>query len=174
MAKTVCALILFAAVLAPASAAARPHWGNHSATLGERVDALGLHALPQEGAAVHLHAHLDVFVDGKKVTVPALVGIDVPDQFITELHTHDTSGIVHIESPRIQPFTLGQFFGEWDVRLSSRCVGSLCGAVHWWVNGTPRTGNPAALVLHAHQEIAIVAGTPPKRVPKSYLFPFGY
>jgi hypothetical protein len=151
-----------------------PPWGNDSLLLPRRLKLLGLHALPAEGTAEHIHAHLDLYVRGHKVTVPALVGIDVQDQFITELHTHDTTGIIHIESPQVTQFTLGQFFGEWGVKLTSRCVGSVCGAVHWWVDGKPRSGDPASLVLRPHQEIAVAAGPPPFRVPKSYAFPFGY
>ena len=168
------AVLLFALALAPVSAAATPRWPNHSSTLGDRVLRLGLHPLPTEGAAEHIHAHLDVFVNGRRVTVPALVGIDVPDQFITELHTHDTTGIIHIESPNVRPFTLGQFFGEWNEPLSSTRLGTVSGPVHVWVNGKARTGNPAKLVLKPHAEIALAVGTLPKRVPKSYLFPFGY
>ncbi|MCW2976416.1 MAG: hypothetical protein JWM06_1697 [Actinomycetia bacterium] len=41
------------------------------------------------------------------------------------------------------------------------------------MNGKPMTGNPAALHLKAHQEIAIAAGPPPLVVPKSYTFPAG-
>ncbi|MES1247057.1 MAG: hypothetical protein ABUS54_05215 [Actinomycetota bacterium] len=172
--RSALAVVFFALVLAPVSSAAAPRWPNHSSTLGNRVDALGLHALPSEGAAEHIHAHLDVYVDGQRVTVPALVGIDVPDQFITELHTHDTTGIIHIESPDVRPFTLGQFFGEWNEPLSAKRLGSVSGAVHWWVNGKARTGDPAKLVLKAHAEIALAVGALPKRVPASYRFPFGY
>jgi hypothetical protein len=45
--------------------------------------------------------------------------------------------------------------------------------VRWWVNGQQVTGDPARLVLRAHQEIAIAAGPPPLVVPKSYAFPAG-
>ena len=172
--KRTFAVLLFALALAPVSAAAAPRWPNHSSTLGDRVLQLGLHPLSAEGAAEHIHAHLDVFVGGRKVTVPALIGIDVPDQFITELHTHDTTGILHIESPNVRPFTLGQFFGEWDEPLSATRLGTVRGAVHMWVNGKPRAGNPATLVLKPHQEIALAVGSAPRRVPATYLFPLGY
>ena len=148
-------------------------WGNGSSTLSQRLRPLGLHALGQEGAAVHIHAHLDVYVGGKHVTVPALVGIDVVNQFITELHTHDTSGVLHIESPSVRTFTLGQFFGEWGVRLSGSSVGRYRGPVHWWVNGKQRSGDPAALTLRSHQEIALAIGPAPFQVPKAYAFPYG-
>ena len=148
-------------------------WGNGSRTLFKRLLPLHLSALGQEGAAVHIHAHLDVYVAGQKVKVPALVSIDVLNQFITELHTHDTSGVLHIESPTKRPYTLGQFFGEWGVKLTRNQVGPYRSPVAWWVNGKEQSGDPAALVLRSHQEIAIAVGVTPLHVPKSYRFPPG-
>jgi hypothetical protein len=148
-------------------------WTNDSSSLYRRLRPLKLNALGQEGAAVHIHAHLDVYVAGQHVKVPALVGIDVVHQFITELHTHDTTGVLHVESPSMRTFTLGQFFGEWGVKLSPSWVGPYPGPVLWWVNGKLRKGDPAALVLRAHQEIVVAVGVPPLHVPKSYRFPLG-
>ena len=71
-------------------------------------------------------------------------------------------------------FDLGQFFGVWGVRLTPDCVGGYCRQVTPWtvyVNGQGYTGDPAALVLKSHQEIAIVIGTPPTKIPTSYKFP---
>jgi hypothetical protein len=39
-----------------------------------------------------------------------------------------------------------------------------------YVNGRPYSGDPGALVLKSHQEIAFVIGTPPKKIPSSYKF----
>ncbi|MHB8469427.1 MAG: hypothetical protein ACYDCH_06690 [Gaiellaceae bacterium] len=149
-----------------------PPWDNGIAYLRDRLTPLGLSALGQEGSVLHIHQHLDLYVAGKKVTVPAGIGID-PSSFITEVHTHDTTGVIHVESPTQRSFVLGQFFGEWGVKLTAACVADHCGHLSWWVDGTKMTGNPAALVLKAHQEIAIAAGPPPLVVPKSYAFPAG-
>ena len=138
------------------------------------IKAAGLPVLAMEATDVHYHAHLDVIVDGKPVTVPANLGIAGPGA-ISSLHTHTPDGIIHIESPAAAEFTLGQLFTEWNVRLSSTCVGGLCAdATHplrFYVNGTPYATDPAQLVLKAHQEIAIVYGnTAP---PSTYDFPKG-
>ena len=37
----------------------------------------------------------------------------------------------------------------------------------------PYQGDPRALELKPHQEIAIVIGTPPKKIPSKYKFPPG-
>jgi hypothetical protein len=96
------------------------------------------------------------------------------------LHTHDTSGIIHVESAKDQPYTLGQVFTEWGVALNSTQVGGLhADANHLfatYVNGTRFTGDPATLRLKRHLEIALWYGpsgqTP--QVPKSFHFPAGY
>jgi hypothetical protein len=150
-----------------------PPWNNGSGQLRDRLDALGLSALGSEGTVLHIHQHLDVYVNGKKVTVPALIGIDEADGFLTELHTHDNSGILHVESPTQRSFELGQVFGEWGVKLTPTCISTLCGKLSWWVNGKKMTGNPAQLVLKPHQEIVIVSGTKPAHLPTSYKFPAG-
>ncbi len=143
------------------------------------IQAAGLPPLASEGELVHFHAHLDVLVDGQPVTVPRFIGIDEQAQRISPLHTHTPDGILHIEAPSQDALTLGQLFTEWDVRLTGSCLGSLCAGngktLRLYVNGAPHPGNPAALVLAAHQEIALVygdTGTTPK-VPSSYHFPFG-
>ena len=150
-----------------------PPWDSSSAVLPDRLSILGLQALSAEGEVIHIHQHLDVYLNGKKVTVPALVGIDQNAQFLTQLHTHDTTGIVHVESPTKRSFRLGEFFGEWGVRLTANCLSTYCGKLHWWVNGVKMTGNPAQLVLKAHQEIVIASGKPPFPVPSTYKFPAG-
>jgi hypothetical protein len=150
-----------------------PPWDSSSAVLSDRLPILGLDALGAEGEVIHIHQHLDIYVNGKKVTVPALVGIDTAGQFLTQLHTHDTTGIVHVESPTKRTFRLGEFFGEWGVRLTSTCLGTYCGNLHWWVNGAKMTGNPAQLVLQSHQEIVLVVGKAPSHIPSSYKFPQG-
>ena len=122
---------------------------------------------------LHHHEHLDLYVNGRKVTVPALVGIDEQAGFLTELHTHDASGIIHVESPTQRSFALGQFFCEWGVKLTATCLGPYRGRLAWWVNGRRMHGNPALLPLRQHQEIVIAAGRPPTAVPTSYTFPPG-
>ena len=84
-----------------------------------------MHALTNEGQVLHIHQHLDIFVNGKHEPVPQGVGI-YAGQFLTELHTHDPTGIIHVESPVAKHFDLGQFFGVWGVRLNARCIGGYC------------------------------------------------
>lgn len=117
------------------------------------VAAAGLPMLRREGNVEHIHAHLDVLVDGAPVAVPANIGIDMRRRTISPLHTHDASGVIHIESPVQRQFSMGEFFSEWLV-LSADNIGGLRAGngkvVRVFVNGTPQSGNPGAIMLGAH------------------------
>jgi hypothetical protein len=147
-------------------------WNPGLDTLPDRLAPLGLNDLTTEGQVTHIHQHLDIFVNGKKEPVPAGIGI-YDGQFLTELHTHDSSGIMHVESPTKRTFDLAQFFGVWGVRLTPSCVGGYCKELTPWqlyVNGVRYQGDPRTLVLKAHQEIVFVIGTQPAKIPSSYKF----
>jgi hypothetical protein len=143
------------------------------------VNAAGLPMLGREGNVEHIHAHLDVLVDGEAVPVPADIGIDVHSRTISPLHTHDASGVLHIESPVKRQFSLGEFFSEWQVSLSEDNIGALRTGggkvVRVFVNGAQRTGNPGAIMLGAHDEITVVYDRPQpgETIPRSYDFSGG-
>jgi hypothetical protein len=150
-------------------------------TLRARLDRLGLPVLGAEQLDYHIHAHLDIFIRGVQIPVPALVGIDVTDEFLTVLHTHDATGIVHIESSTNHHYQLGDFFGVWGVRLTGTCIGTYCARqsaiVRTWVNGKPFKGNPAGIVMHEHDEIVLSVGTKadlPKPIPARYAWQPGF
>lgn len=63
----------------------------------------------------HIHAHLQIFVDGVEETVPG--GVGITNDCMYPLHTHDTDGVIHVESPEPRDFTLGDFFAGWGVPL---------------------------------------------------------
>lgn len=159
-------------------AATAPPWAA-PADASARAKAAGLPMLGAEGQVLHIHAHLDVIVNGKAVTVPADIGIDEARQQLSPLHTHDTTGVIHIESPKKADFTLGQVMTEWNVALNEKAIGDLKtgggNELHVYVNGKESSGNPGAIELAAHEEIAIVYGkdTGKVKVPSSYTFAEG-
>ena len=112
--------------LTASGAVAAPPWAA-PADASARAKTAGLTMLSSEGSVEHIHTHLSVTVDGKAVAVPAEVGIDETAQRISPLHTHDSSGIVHVESDVKRDFSLGEFFTEWDVALSAGQIGSYSG-----------------------------------------------
>jgi hypothetical protein len=151
----------------------RPPWQAEINNLALRLPLLGLKPLSAAGTVIHIHQHLAIFDNGKPVVVPKEIGID-DSQFLTELHTHDTSGVMHVESDTNRVYSLGQFFGVWGVFLSKRCVGGLCqkpgSPLRFYVNGLPFTGDPVTMVLKEHQQISIVYGKPPTHIPTTYDF----
>jgi len=159
----------------------------------QRVAAAGLPAFKSEQLFYHVHAHLDVFVDGKAVVVPAglgiggdknakvevqngqtvsgLVGGKCSQPCISPLHTHDESGILHVENDKERQITLGQLFTEWGVRFNTDCVGGYCAPdkpYKVFVAGQPFTGDASTIVLKNLEEIAVVIGAPPTTIPNAF------
>jgi hypothetical protein len=158
----------------------------------ERAVQAGLKPGPKEYMTNHVHAHLDVFVDGKPITVPAGIGIKIDDPHvrrfdepdgiayggidlcnvpcISPLHTHDATGIIHTESSESGSTTLGQLFTEWGVALDASCVATFCGPttkIAIYIDGELSAGDPRTIELTDQREIAIVIGTPPAQIPRT-------
>lgn len=165
-----------------ASPATSTGWELKPAGGAERVKAAGLEILRAEGTAEHFHAHLDVFTDGKAVAVPADIGFEFnaagQPTGISALHSHDESGIIHIEAPTAgATYTLGQFLTEWGILDGTdKTPGSAHSSTDGWsvaVNGAKQEGKIADVALHAHDEIVLFHGTAPAPLPASFAFPAG-
>ena len=65
----------------------------------------------------HWHTQLRIFSNGVQVTIPASVGI-VPG-CLEPVHTHDTSGLIHIETTVARTYTIGNFFTVWGKPFGS-------------------------------------------------------
>ncbi|MCX2750107.1 hypothetical protein OOZ51_20190 [Arthrobacter sp. MI7-26] len=160
---------------------AAPAWELDPAAGAQRIKAAGLDILTAEGTAEHYHAHLDVLVDGKPVTVPAEIGFsfgtDGRPNGISALHTHDTSGILHIEAPTAGlKYTLGQALTEWGVLDGKDATGAPHGGTGGWtayVNGSKQDVPVTDVVLKAHDEVVLSFGSAPSPLPSSYAFPAG-
>jgi hypothetical protein len=147
------------AIAGPGLSTAAPPWHPEYAHLGERLRQLGLPPVGNE--KFHIHAALHIYVNGLLTPVPALVGLNPAKGLESSLHTHDTSGIIHMETLHPFKFTLGEFFAVWGVKLGPAQVGGLEGLggdkLHFFLNGRPFT-NPAALVMRNGDNIAIGYG----------------
>lgn len=160
----------------------------------ELTTAAGLVPETAERLAYHVHAHLDVFINGRHETVPAGIGIVTTDPAvhkgsidgqpayggitvpcaqpcISPLHTHDVTGIIHTESATRVDNTLGQFFIEWGVPLTAQCVDKYCTPdtrIAIYVNGRrQRFADAAVIPLSDHKEIALVIGRRPSHIPRT-------
>jgi hypothetical protein len=112
---------------------------------------------------MHIHPHLSIYLNGRRVGVPANVGID-PEMHVDHsldrysgghgpapIHTHDRSGTLHVEANKTMDFRLGDFFRIWGVDLSN---------VPLWVNADGRwSRNVDGVRLKDGQEIAVVIET---------------
>ena len=148
-------------------------WPPVYTDLPQAVQALGLPGFAE--TIEHYHAHLRLVVEGHEIPIPEDIGLDVPDQVIAPIHTHDASGVIHIEADQ-KGYRSDQqnVFDVWGVRFTARCIGGYCGGVKMWVNGTPNT-KLGAYVLQPHDVLTIVEGTPPPgfKPDTSYPFPPG-
>lgn len=162
----------------PGIATSSAPWPAELTHLLDRLKADNLPALAMEGSVMHIHQHLDVFVEGKPVTIPAGIGIAQGVGF-SPIHVHDGTGVIHVESPTVETFTLGQFFDVWGVKFTATCIGGYCAdgtkTLKVYVNGTLYQGDPRLLALAQHQEIAITYGTDKEapQIPAVFSFPAG-
>ena len=139
----------------------RAPWPAVKDGLPQRADAL---SLPQPSDTIyHVHARLRVYVDGKPVTVPANIGIDPSTGFLDSLHTHDTTGIIHMEAVRPYNFTLGQLFTVWGVKFTSSQLGAYKvgggKVLAVYANGK-KVANPTGYAMKAHDNIVVGYGRP--------------
>lgn len=194
LAAALAGIVLTAAACAPAAVEPAPGsaeseapntatgWEMNPAGGAGRIKAAGLSVLQAEGHAEHFHAHLDVFTDGKAMVVPADIGFEHnaagTATGISALHSHDESGIIHIEAPTAgATYTLGQFLTEWGVLDGTdNTPGTAHSSTDGWsvaVNGTRQDGKITDLVLKTHDEIVLFHGTAPSPLPASFTFPDG-
>ncbi len=138
---------------------------------GATVD--GIQCAPVEQLVYHIHSHLQVYVGGKPRTLPPAIGMVGPvaeqtpygpfygaQQCYYWLHTHASDGVIHVESPSVRIYTLGNFFNEWNQPLSQTQVAGDKGKVTAFLNDKPWTQNPTAIPLLPHASIQLDVGSP--------------
>jgi hypothetical protein len=148
-------------------------WKPEYDFLAQRLSAL---EFPQQSdIGYHVHAVLFIYVDGKQVQVPANIGIDPQGRFIAALHTHDTSGVVHMEATKPYPFTLGEFINIWGVSFSDSNLGAYKAGdgkvLQLWVNGK-QVSDPVNYKMKSH-DVMILGYGKPGSFPTKKSFNFG-
>ncbi len=139
----------------------------------------GLPVTPMGQVVEHYHPKLTILIHGRPVRVPANIGVNTDTGAMSPLHTHDTSGELHIEAAEPgrrytlgQLFdTLGQLFDEWQVALDADRIGGLTSTpdarLRAFVNGHPAPGDPADITLRPQQHLTLTYGpaAPPAPAP---------
>lgn len=64
----------------------------------------------------HIHPVLEIMINGQKQEISANTGIK--DRCMNAIHTHDTTGTLHVEAPEKRDFTLADFFAVWNQPFS--------------------------------------------------------
>jgi hypothetical protein len=82
---------------------------------------------------------------------------------LSPLHTHDTSGVIHIEAAREFPFRLADVFAVWGVVFTDDQLGAYANngqeTVQVYVNGRP-VADPVHYLIQAHDNIVVAYGVP--------------
>lgn len=86
---------------------------------------------------IHWHPHLTIKINGENYLIPANIGLSGTEM---PVHTHDASGIIHLEisNPTKKTLVLGYFFQVWGKRLSKDCIFDYCtdkGTLKMYING---------------------------------------
>lgn len=108
------------------------------------VECLNSHA----NAAKHIHPRLTIEIDGKNEILPAHIG--EVQGCMAELHTHDATGVIHLETAEANKvFTLAQFFTVWNQPVEKDGY-----ALKATANGKP-VADLKNLILEDKQEIIL-------------------
>lgn len=136
----------------------------------------------------HVHAYVGLYVNGKQIAIPDQIGMYQPGAISNGytntatcfyyIHTHDASGMIHIESPENEPdsvsiYTLHNVFDVWGMTVGPNNVGPFTGTVRTFVGranyGTTTVspssyteyfGDPNAIALYSHEAIWFEVGPP--------------
>lgn len=132
----------------------------------------GITCESNEQFILHIHTHLTIFDHGVQKLLPSEIGI-TPGKCFSWLHTHDQTGIIHIESPTQRTFTLGDFFSVWAQPLDKNTVGPVQGTVTATVDGVVFNDDPRMVPLGNRSLVQLDIGEPVVG-PQPYTFPPGY
>lgn len=156
---------------------------------GQTIDGIPCNATMAE-SNYHIHVYIGLIVSGKQVALPDGMGMKNPGpdsggvtstaSCFYYLHTHDASGVVHVEDPSTASrttalHTLGQLFAVWGHSLSGWTI--YTSGQMYRGQGTQLVSNstyskyggtPSSLPLYAHEVIWLETGSPilgPSQLP---------
>jgi len=114
-------------------------------------------------SAAHFHVHVTISIDGKRTAIPAHMGIAPDGSCSYWLHTHDESGVIHIETPAGVAVTLGNFLDIWKQQFRQLGYpGQISDPAGWqvYVDGQPFAGDMHTIPLHSHLLITLAYHSP--------------
>ncbi|HZY98666.1 MAG TPA: hypothetical protein VFE36_03765 [Candidatus Baltobacteraceae bacterium] len=136
----------------------------------------------------HVHVYIGLYVNGKQVAIPDQIGMYQPGAISNGytntatcfyyIHTHDASGLIHLESPQTAAvsdsmYTLQNVFDVWGISVGPNNFGQFTGAVRIFIGRAPLgtttvssssyteyLGDPNSMALYSHQAIWFEVGPP--------------
>jgi hypothetical protein len=147
-------------------------WPANSQDALTRANKIGLPPLGSE--TFHHHDLLQIYIHGDSIQVPPEIGL-VQNVGGASMHTHDPTGIMHLETNNPYNFKLGQFFDVWGLRFDDSCIGGYCASggdqLRVYVNGKQIKSNFRNIALTQHEDVVVTFGTTaqlPHPIPKTY------
>jgi len=122
----------------------------------------------------HVHAHLSLYINGNSVPLRATIGIASDQTCIYWLHTHDSTGVIHVEAPSKNAYTLGTFVHVWGTKFAQLQYPLQLNQTAGWqayVNGKPYTGDWHTIPLTSHSVITLGYQSPHITPDKIYNWP---
>ena len=148
-------------------------WSNGNTASGGQGGAVaGLGCTPVQNA-FRYYAHLTILVDGQPQAIPTNMGIATNGSGMIcqyPIHTHNSSGKVHVTGATAFTATLGQLFAIWGQPLAADNVAGITGLpIAWYIHDgttvTPFTGDPATIELADRRHIVVQIGAPVTTLP---------
>ena len=141
-----------------------------------------------EHTQVHFHAALQIIYQGNTLNIPSDIGRTSTCFYWLHMHA-ESPGAIHVEAPKGDTFTLGDFFKVWAI---SKKTPEPLDATHvsvFTLTGDQKlvvyvdlndgkgpqlyTGDPAAIVLKSHEVITLEITPPTVNPPPKFTFPAG-
>src|SRR6266567_1704009 len=130
-----------------------------------------INGIPCDAAqnAYHIHIHLTIYINGKRVTIPKNIGIATDGSCFYWLHTHSSDGIIHIEAPQKQSnLALDDFLTIWHDRFANlNFPPEMLQTTGWkiWINGKLFSGVVTSplqteVPMNSHDIITLEYGSP--------------
>jgi hypothetical protein len=151
-------------------------WPPQNDTLQARIDKMGLPPLGTEQLAYHIHQNLQVYVHGAPEQVPNGIGLLSSSQ-LAEIHTHTSSGTIHVEAGATRKYTLGDVFDVWGVLFTPDQIGAYQNdandKLRVYVDGRQVTTDPTLVPLQDQEVIVVTYGTAaevPSPIPSVFCY----
>lgn len=116
-----------------------------------------------EQTAVHYHALVYIYINGQQVQIPQGVGIASDGSCYYWMHTHNTTGVVHMEAPSGRDFTLGNFLDIWSTKFTQLGYRNELSSANGWtvyIGSQKYNGDFHNIVLKSHMIVTLAYNSP--------------